>query len=176
MKVNGSGYAPGTTPSPLDACNPSKKEKEEEGAEWCRGTCTSEKCRGRRKMRIHKNLSGGCKRRVTKGGGREVQGGWNYHELFDVPGVGGGMPQTIPGTHSCILNPLQGGATGAEPLALARGSPLGTFSDIPTGRSLFLRLRWVYLRTGSLAGLSARYARRAGGGLPLSTFARDGGR
>ena len=109
-----------------------------------------------------------------------MQGG-DFLELFHVPGVRGRMPQTFPGIHSCILNPLQGGATGAEPLALARGSPLGTFSDIPTGRSLFLRLRWTYLigfpdlRAGSLAALSARYARRAGGGLPLSTFARDGG-
>ena len=61
--------------------------------------------------------------------------------LFLMPGVGDGVPHTSTHMPSYILNPLQGGATGAEPLALARGSPLRTFSNVPTGRSLFLRLR-----------------------------------
>ena len=100
-----------------------------------------------------------------------------------MPGVVGGIPQTFTGMHAHTLNPLQGGATGAGPLATARGSPLGAFSGVPTGRSLFPRLLGTLLagfpdlRSGSQAGflLRARNAGYTGGGRPLGAFARDGG-
>ena len=163
--MSGSGYMPGTTPSPPRRVQPVENQRGREGA------ATRMRCQWRANKRYKKERIQRGARKKMKGEMQRGAGG-GYSRAFARARSRGGMPQTFPNMRSHILNPLQGGATGEIPLALARGSPLGTFSVIPTGRSLIPRLRGVLLTrflgllSGSLAGFLTCHTRRARGGPP----------
>ena len=169
------GTCPALHPPPPRRVQPVENQRGREGA------ATRMRCQWRANKRYKKERIQRGARKKMKGEMQRGAGGGGYSRAFARARSRGGMPQTFPNMRSHILNPLQGGATGEIPLALARGSPLGTFSVIRTGRSLIPRLRGVLLAgllgllTGPLAGFLTCHACRARGGRPLSTFTRDGG-
>ena len=124
--MNGSGYTPGTTPSPpLDGCNPSKKQEKGKEGEREVGATARMRCEWRVNRRLFRGAVKGTREKDDEVGREKAHAGANK-PLFSCPESGVGCPRLSKAFTHAFLTRFKAGPQ-VQTLALARVSPLGTF-------------------------------------------------